>query len=209
MDSDEIEDEITRMNTMIHDFEDIEKDGFKNIVKYFDRIHDKLFSFNNIMIGGYFFLASFEKSISFSSIIFPLINMLILIFIDYRMMERSRVESKIMSIPQKEHKAHNKSIDKTNLYSLFTIISTLVVIGVFLSNMYSLPNKNTVNLQPSQNTILDTPQTSILIQTDSLIKEDKGKIDSTKISISPSLNDSLSFNQTIDSLSIVKPINSK
>lgn len=92
MDPDELEKEVEEMNTLIQDFEEIEKDGYNNTIKYFDRIHDKLFSFNNIMIGGYFFLATFENSISFTSIIVPLVNMIIIVLIDYRMMERSRVD---------------------------------------------------------------------------------------------------------------------
>ena len=34
-------------------FKKTEEDGVKNILRYFDRIHDKLFTFNNIMIAGY------------------------------------------------------------------------------------------------------------------------------------------------------------
>ncbi|MBX9780857.1 MAG: hypothetical protein K2X26_10965 [Chitinophagaceae bacterium] len=30
----------------------IEEDGLKNILKHFDRIHDKLFTFNNILIAA-------------------------------------------------------------------------------------------------------------------------------------------------------------
>lgn len=31
-------------------FEKMEQDGKRDILKYFDRIHDKLFTFNNILI---------------------------------------------------------------------------------------------------------------------------------------------------------------
>ena len=31
----------------------IEEEGIKNTLKHFDRIHDKLFTFNNILIAGY------------------------------------------------------------------------------------------------------------------------------------------------------------
>lgn len=35
------------------EFDNTTEQGKKNILKYFDRIHDKLFTFNNIMIAGF------------------------------------------------------------------------------------------------------------------------------------------------------------
>lgn len=213
MDFDELDIEIEEMNSRINDFEAIEKDGYQNIIKYFDRIHDKLFSFNNIMIGGYFCLVTFKSSISFTFLIIPLINMLILVFIDYSMMERSRVESKIMSIPLKEHENYKKSIDKTNIHSLFAIISTLVVIGVFLWQVYSIPNANVSNSEFPKTAISGSSMTNVTILKDSLQKEINEKVvqvDTTKIILTPLLKDSfLQPSKEINFLPILQLLNSK
>ena len=42
----------------------MEEDGTNEIVKYFDRIHDKLFDLNNILIAGYFSLVALNKQVS-------------------------------------------------------------------------------------------------------------------------------------------------
>jgi len=41
-------------NEEFKEIDDAEEQGKKNILKYFDRLHDKLFTFNNIMIVGFF-----------------------------------------------------------------------------------------------------------------------------------------------------------
>ncbi|MBE0393065.1 hypothetical protein [Flavobacterium sp. PL002] len=76
-------------------FERTEIEGGKNILKYFDRIHDKLFAFNNILIAGFFALSKIENSISVKTILIPIINLCFLVFIEYQMMEKSRFESSI------------------------------------------------------------------------------------------------------------------
>ena len=117
-------------------FDKTEEDGLKNILKYFDRIHDKLFTFNNIMIAGYFALSKIYNTISMAMILIPIANLCILIYIEYRMMEKSRFESNIWNKNGNEISINNKNLDKTNLFSLFAIVSTLVVLIIFLSNLF-------------------------------------------------------------------------
>ena len=57
-----------------------EEEGIKNILKHFDRLHDKLFTFNNILIAGYFALSKLINSISPINIIIPIINLGILVY---------------------------------------------------------------------------------------------------------------------------------
>ena len=109
-----------------------EEDGVKNILKYFDRIHDKLFSFNNILIAGFFALSKIDNSTSSKTIFIPICNLIFLIYIEYRMMEKSRYEAEITKKPFDEMENHGKSINLTNLYSLLTIFTTLVVTCFFL-----------------------------------------------------------------------------
>jgi hypothetical protein len=114
-------------------FDETEEQGQKNILKYFDRIHDKLFSFNNIMIAGFFALSKFENPISIKNILIPFINLGIILYIEYRMMELSRTESIMKSIPINElpKKLYNKYGIITKI-SLVSIISTLIVTLIFL-----------------------------------------------------------------------------
>jgi hypothetical protein len=109
-----------------------EEEGVKNILKYFDRIHDKLFTFNNILIAGYFALSKINNSMSVASILIPIANLMLLLFIEYRMMEKSRFEASITQKPVKQINKHGKAIANTNLYSLLTIGTTLIVTMIFL-----------------------------------------------------------------------------
>lgn len=76
-------------------FKKHEEEGAKNILKYFDRIHDKLFNYNNILIAGFFTLSKIDDSVSVKTIFIPIANLIFLIYVEYRMMEKSRFESRI------------------------------------------------------------------------------------------------------------------
>lgn len=110
----------------------IEEEGLKNTLKHFDRIHDKLFTFNNILIAGYFALFKVYNTISVVSILIPIFNLGLLIFIEYRMMERSRFESRINQKTLVDVKEHGKLTRNTNLFSFLSIITTTIVTVIFL-----------------------------------------------------------------------------
>jgi hypothetical protein len=110
-----------------------EDEALKNMLKHFDRIHDKLFTFNNILIAGYFALSKLENEISLFTILIPIANLILLVFIEYRMMEKNRFESQITKKPPKEIDKWGKGINYTNLYSLLSIGSTAIVTMVFLT----------------------------------------------------------------------------
>lgn len=109
-----------------------EEEGLKNILKHFDRIHDKLFTFNNILIAGFFALSKLENPIPVKTIFIPLINLCFLIFIEYEMMERSRFEASIKSQPFDKYSSYGKRIKRTNWYSLLSIFTTLIVAVFFV-----------------------------------------------------------------------------
>jgi hypothetical protein len=113
-----------------------EEEGLKNLLKHFDRIHDKLFMFNNILIAGYFALSKIEKSISLLTILIPISNLAFLIFIEYRMLEKSRFEASITEKPLADISKYGKSIRQTNVYSLLSIISTAIVALFFLYYLF-------------------------------------------------------------------------
>ncbi len=110
----------------------IEEEGIKNILKHFDRIQDKLFTFNNILIAGYFVMAKFEHHGSLKMILIPIANLIILIAIEFIMMERSRFQSRIKSVDRSEIEFRNQKGDRATLFSALIILSTSVVTGIFL-----------------------------------------------------------------------------
>jgi len=110
----------------------IEEEGVKNILKHFDRIQDKLFTFNNILIAGYFVMAKFEHHGSLKMILIPIANMIFLFAIEFIMLERSRFQSKIKSLPFDENNRRYEHADKATLVSILIILSTTIVTGIFL-----------------------------------------------------------------------------
>ena len=110
-------------------------DGTRDILKYFDRIHDKLFTFNNIMIVGFFTLSKLKNNVPIELIFVPLINLVILIYIEYKMMQKSRFEARILDVNFEEIPKLGNMISKTNSYSLLSIFSTFVVNLFFIFNL--------------------------------------------------------------------------
>ena len=113
-------------------FKKTEEEALKNMLKHFDRIHDKLFNFNNILIAGYFALSKLEKEISLATIFIPIANLIVLLYIEYKMMEKSRFESSITEKTPTEIEQWGKRITRTNQYSLLAICSTSIVTMWFL-----------------------------------------------------------------------------
>lgn len=116
--------------------EKIKEEAGKNILSHFNRIHDKLFTSNNIFIAGYFALSRVQPDTSILVIIVPLLNLIFLILIEYLMMEKSRKEYGIddFEIDELINFVAKKDL-RTNQYSLLSIFSTLCV---FLFFMYLL-----------------------------------------------------------------------
>lgn len=167
-DIDESEKEVEEI---YQNFKRTEREGVQNILKYFDRIHDKLFTFNNILIAGYFALSQFFESFSVYGIIIPILNLGLLILIEYRMMEKSRFESQVTQKTKEEIDKNGLSINKTTRYSLYAIISTSIVVGIFIFNLFSLDSK--------ANTTTDKP---LNIKQEPVLKEiEISKTDSTII----------------------------
>lgn len=131
--AEELDDIFKDIDEITKNFKEQEKQGQRDILRYYDRIHDKLFSFNNMLIAGYFVIIAMPNStMSPWWMILPIINMLHLVFVDYEMMEKSRFDSNIMNKSEKEIYQYGKRISKTTLRSLFTIISTVTTTIIFL-----------------------------------------------------------------------------
>jgi len=128
-DFEESERELARIEA---NFTKAEEEGKQNILKHFDRIHDKLFDLNNIMLAGYFALAAIVKTVSVLTFIIPVINLVILIYIEYQMMEKSRLQSNYKSLSTNDFEKVGKMVQKTNLYSLLIILTSFIVVITFV-----------------------------------------------------------------------------
>ena len=112
-------------------FKKLEDDGIIDTQKYFDRIHDKLFNFNNILIAAYFALIAIQKNVPEWIFIVPILNSLLLLNIDYRMLKRARIQSRITEVSGKKREKYGSIQTVTNLYSLISIYSTIIVLLIF------------------------------------------------------------------------------
>ena len=112
-------------------FKKFEEEGKQNTKKYFDRIHDKLFSLNTVLIAGFIaiiMLCNVPKWI----MILPVFNMLYLIWIEHRLMESSRIQASFTLISKDKRDNFLKSGHKITLLSLISIILTIIVAFVFV-----------------------------------------------------------------------------
>jgi hypothetical protein len=111
--------------------EKMEQDGISDTQKYFDRMHDKVFSLNNLLIAAYFALIAFRKDVPSWSLVIPAANSLLLLYIDYRMLLRARLQSNITQVGGKDRDRYGSIQTGTNLLSLFSIYLTIAVLLVF------------------------------------------------------------------------------
>jgi hypothetical protein len=131
-----IKDEVDRIREVVSpdypNIEDAIKSGKQDITKYFDRIHDNLFTFNNMLIAGYFALIQLKVDTSKFVILIPIINLVIFIIIDYLMMQFSRANANIGETPIDKIPDIGKKSERATQLSLVTIVTTLIVTIVFI-----------------------------------------------------------------------------
>jgi hypothetical protein len=109
------------------------EDHFKDeVVRYLDRINDKLFTLNNLFIGAYFALIAIKPQAPKLVILIPLINSLIIGFVDWLLMESFRRMSHLMSMSMVQIDEETKKMDAINLISFGTIVTTVIVLGMLV-----------------------------------------------------------------------------
>jgi hypothetical protein len=112
-------------------FERIEESGIADTQKYFDRMHDKVFGMNNLLIAAYFALIAIRKDVPSWSLVIPIFNSILLLYIDYRMLLRARIQASITKVNAEVRERYGSIQINTNLYSLLSIYSTIAVLLVF------------------------------------------------------------------------------
>lgn len=97
----------------------------------FDKIHDRLFNFNSVMIATFLVLGTFPTEAPFIKLwtsAFPIANLLFLIFIEWRQMEIHRFASKEFDWTETDRVKYGKLISTQSLISLLSIITTIAIL---------------------------------------------------------------------------------
>ena len=122
------------VDEMLKDCEDIFK-HFDNeaerakgeIVKYFDRIHDKLFAYQLFFLAGYISLIAIPSiRISVWWLLIPVFCIGRLIYIDWKMMEQNRQLANIKNLNLVQIEELNKEQNSINLNSLEVILESII-----------------------------------------------------------------------------------
>lgn len=127
-------DELTLESTKLLDKSEQEAyEATNKLQSTFDRIHDKMFSFNNMLIAAFLGLSKFPTDKPIFSLwvaILPILNLIYLMLLEKWQMEiyRHRANRMKWNFTTDVDK-HGKMINKQNLRSFLSIITTF---GLFL-----------------------------------------------------------------------------
>lgn len=105
------------------------ENSLDQIQNTFDRIHDKVFNFNNVMIGAFLVLGTFPGDaphVKLWTIIFPILNMVFMIYIDYRQMEIHRYAAGEQDWTNSERTEYGNKINRQTRLSLFSLFLSVV-----------------------------------------------------------------------------------
>ena len=97
------------------------------IVKYFDRIHDKLFAYQLFFLAGYISLIAIPSiRISVWWLLIPVFCVGRLIYIDWKMMEQNRQWANIKTLNLVQIEELNKEQNSITLNSLEVILESII-----------------------------------------------------------------------------------
>jgi hypothetical protein len=136
---DEIIAEAEKTLRKMEKLEEKAEHSLHNIEKYFDRINDKLFSYQLFLLAGYISLVVLPKiSIHPLWLLIPFICVIRLILVDYKMMEYHRAFSKIMDLSAEQRKQIAEKSNKATLQSLEVILESLISTVVFIVLLFKV-----------------------------------------------------------------------
>lgn len=122
---------VSETNGLIEKAEKQAEEASIKIQSHFDRIHDKLFTINGILIASFFGLGKFpidNPIINLWLVILPITNLFYLIFLEQQQMEIYRHLSQRMNWEFKRDNAkYGKMVNRQNLKSLLAILVTLAL----------------------------------------------------------------------------------
>lgn len=130
---DEIITEAEKTLKRVEKIEEKAEHSLHNIEKYFDRINDKLFSYQLFILAGYISLVVIPNiHIHPLWLLIPFICVVRLILVDYKMMEYHREFSKIMDLSSEQRNHISEKSNKATLQSLEVILESLISTGVLI-----------------------------------------------------------------------------
>ena len=133
MTNDTIEELIKESDEFMKRMDKVEEKAKDEIVKYFDRIHDKLFAYQLFFLAGYISLVAIPSiDVSPWLLIIPIFCVARLIHLDWRMMENNRILSDINNQSKRQLDKLNEKQMWTNMQSLEVILESLVTTVIFI-----------------------------------------------------------------------------
>lgn len=133
----ESNDLVAESTSLINKAQKRADDALNKIGSSFDRIHDKLFSFNNILIAAFLGLSKYPSENPIFDVwtaFLPLVNLVFLMILEKTQMEIYRHASLEMDWVESDRQKYGKMINKQNLRSLLAIIVTLsIFLFLFIS----------------------------------------------------------------------------
>lgn len=111
----------------------VEEKAKDEVVKYFDRIHDKLFAYQLFFLAGYISLVAIPSiHVSPWLLIIPVFCVARLIHLDWRMMEHNRVLADLKNQNKQKLDKLNEKQMWTNMQSLEVILESIVTTIIFI-----------------------------------------------------------------------------
>jgi hypothetical protein len=114
------------------------ENSLNQIQNSFDRIHDKVFNFNNILIAAYLVLGTFPSDspkLKLWTVIFPMINLVYLVYIDIRQMGIHRFASREQEWTATERGEYGEKIRRQTLLSLFALVLSLACLIYMITKL--------------------------------------------------------------------------
>ena len=94
----------------------------------FDRIHDKVFNFNNILIATFMVLSTYPSKspiLDLWAVVFPIFNLIFLLYLEIRQMEIHRFAAKERDWTDIERNEYGKKLNSQTLLSLLSFCLSL------------------------------------------------------------------------------------
>lgn len=135
----DIDEQFSESNKLIDKIENRVENSLNLIQVAFDRIHDKIFNFNNILIASYMVLGTFPSDspiLPLWTVIFPISNLIYLIWIDIRQMEIHRFASNEMQWTDIEREIYGKRISRQTWLSLGAMVLSVGCLIYILINLF-------------------------------------------------------------------------
>ena len=128
-----VENLIKESEEIMRRMDKVEEKAKDEVVKYFDRIHDKLFAYQLFFLAGYISLVAIPSiHVSPWLLIIPAFCIARLIHLDWRMMEHNRVLANLKNQNKQKLDKLNEKQMWTNMQSLEIILESMVTTIIFI-----------------------------------------------------------------------------